>query len=84
MRRRKVVVRTLEYVDGERKTVDDNRVWKSASAQQKRKNLLEKIRGWYDKEAKKIDTVLARISEPSERVATRSKAKREGLHHDRV
>jgi hypothetical protein len=79
MRRRKVIVRTLEYVDGERKIVDSNQVWKTSRAQQKRKNLLDKIHGWYDKEAKKIDMVLARMSEPARRVAKRAKAKHERL-----
>jgi hypothetical protein len=84
-RRRKVVLRTLQYVDGERRAVEGNSVWKSAAAQQRRKKLLDKVHGWYDKEAKKIEMVLVRISEPSEeRVATRSKAKRESLRHDRV
>jgi hypothetical protein len=78
-RRRKVVVRTLEYVDGERKTIDSNRIWKSPSAQQRRRSLLNKLHGWYDKEAKKIDMVLARLSEPARPVAKRAKPKHERL-----
>jgi hypothetical protein len=79
MRRRKVVVRTLEYVDSERKIVDSNQVWKTPRAQQKRKNLLDRIHRWYDEEAKKIDMVLARMSEPAPGVAKRAKAKQERL-----
>jgi hypothetical protein len=78
-RRRKVVVQTLEYVNGERKTVDSNRVWKSQAALTNRRKLLDKIHGWYDKEAKKIDTVLARLDEPARPVAKPPRAKYDRL-----
>ena len=45
--------------------------------QQRRKNLLNKIHGWYDKEAKKIDSVLARLTEPAPPLARRARAKHE-------
>lgn len=67
MRRRKVVVRTLEFLDAERKIVNTNEQWKSLSTQRKRMRLLDEIHGWYDKEVKKIDTVLGRLSQPSTR-----------------
>jgi hypothetical protein len=76
-RRRKVVVQTRDYVDGERKNVESNRVWKSAAAQRRREDLLNTIYGWYAKEAKKIDSALARLNEAAPPVVKRAKAKHE-------
>jgi hypothetical protein len=78
-RRRKIVGQTLQYVDREQKAVDSNRAWKNQAAQQRRKNLLNKIHGWYEREAKKIDSVVARLTEPAPPVAKRAKAKHERL-----
>lgn len=63
-RRRKVVVRTLNYLDAERKIVDTNGQWENPWVQRNRMWLLDKIHRWYDKELKKIDTVLGRLSQP--------------------
>jgi hypothetical protein len=73
-RRRKVVVRTLRYLDAERKIVEANRQWKSPSARRSRRRLVEQIRSWYDAELKRIDTVLDRLEHPSIRVASGSKS----------
>ena len=74
LRRRKVVVRTLEYLDAERKIVDSNTEWRSPSAQRKRKRLLDEIHAWYDTEVKKIDSVLARLNQPSGRMVKKLKS----------
>jgi len=69
LRRRKIVVRTLEFLDAEQKIAETNDEWQSLSTRRKRRRLLHEIHGWYDKEVKKIDTVLARLNHPSGRVA---------------
>jgi hypothetical protein len=69
IRRRKVVARTLDYLDTERNRVDTNRRWGDPSAQPGRKRLLDEVRGWYDKEVKKIDRTLDRLNRPSTAVA---------------
>ena len=58
MQRRKVVVRTLDYLNAEQKIVDTNRQWKNPSAQRNRRRLLDEIHGWYHIELKKIEIVL--------------------------
>jgi hypothetical protein len=65
MRRRKVVVRTLDYLEGERRIMATNRQWRNPSAPRNRQRLLAQIHGWYDVELKKIDTVLDRLNHPS-------------------
>lgn len=62
--RRKVVMRTLEYLYAERKSAQTNQTWKTAVTQRKRLNLLDEIYGWYDAELKEIDTVLDSLDEP--------------------
>ena len=58
MQCRKVVVRTLDYLNAEQKIVDTNRQWKNPSAQRNRRRLLDEIHGWYHIELKKIEIVL--------------------------
>lgn len=70
MQRRRVVVRTLGYIDAERKIVDSNRQWMSPSTQRSRRRLLAEIRGWYDKELKKIDRVIEHLDQPATPVGT--------------
>jgi hypothetical protein len=64
MRRRKVVVRTLKYLDSERKVVDTNRQWKNSLVRGNRRRLLDNLYGWYDLELEKIDAVLDRLTAP--------------------
>jgi hypothetical protein len=64
MRRRKVVVRTLKYLDSERKVVDTNRQWKNSLVRENRRRLLDNLYGWYDLELEKIDAVLDRLTAP--------------------
>jgi RNA polymerase-binding transcription factor DksA len=61
LKRRQVVVLTLRYIAAEKKMVDQNRQWKSASAEESRKRLLALLRDWYEDELEKIDSALARI-----------------------
>jgi hypothetical protein len=61
--RRNLVVRTLDYLNDERKIVKTNRTWKSPVTQRKRSDLLDEIQGWYDAELKKINEVLERMNE---------------------
>lgn len=68
LQRRKVVARTLDYLDGERNIVDANQQWKNPSVQRNRKRLLDQIHDWYDVELKKIDTTLNRLNQPSNRL----------------
>ena len=63
MQRRKVVIRTLDYLDSERKIVDTNRQWKNPSTQQNQRRLLDEIHSWYDIELKKIEMVLDRLKD---------------------
>lgn len=65
VQRRKVVARTLDYLDTERNRVDTNRQWGNRSAQPSRRRLLDEVHGWYDKEVKKIDMTLERLNDPS-------------------
>jgi hypothetical protein len=67
MQRRNVVVRTLDYLNDERRNVAINRIWKTSSTQRIRLSLLDEIRAWYDAELTKIDTVLKQVNEPSAR-----------------
>jgi len=62
MQRRKVVVRTLDYLDSERNIVDTNWQWKNPSAQRNRRRLLDEIHGWCDIELKAIDMTLDRLN----------------------
>lgn len=62
MKRREVVLRTLDYLDDERKMVDANRQWTSPSAQRSRRRLLDEIHGRYDTELKTIDVTLRRLN----------------------
>jgi hypothetical protein len=64
MQRRNVVVRTLDYIDAERRTVATNRQWENPAARRNRTRLLDRIRGWYHTELRKIDTVLDRLNHP--------------------
>lgn len=68
VRRRKVVVRTLDYLDGERNIVDANQQWKNPLVQRNRKRMLDQIHDWYDGELKKIDMTLDRLNQPSNRL----------------
>lgn len=63
-KRRGIVVRTLEYLNAERKIVDASRVWITPSAQRRRRDFLDEIHAWYDAELKKINSVLERLNEP--------------------
>ena len=72
MQRRNVVVRTLVYVNDERKNLKTNPPWKPSLTQRKRLNLLDEIYGWYDAELKKINAVLERApDEPHSEKNTR-------------
>lgn len=66
VQRRRVVVRTLDYLDAEREIVDANREWKTPSSQRERRHFLDEVHGWYDRELKNIDIVLDRLGTPVE------------------
>jgi RNA polymerase-binding transcription factor DksA len=61
LKRRQVVVLTLRYLAAEKKVVDQNRQWASASAEKRRKRLLALVRSWYEDELDKIKSSLARV-----------------------
>lgn len=69
LQRRRVVMRTLDYLEAEREIVDTNRQWKTPSTQQKRRRLIDEIHDRYDQELNKIDTVLDRLNDTSNRIA---------------
>ncbi|HXV81734.1 MAG TPA: hypothetical protein VEG60_17775 [Candidatus Binatia bacterium] len=68
VQRRKVVMQTLDYLEGERNIVDANQQWKNPSVQHNRRRLLDQIHDWYDEELKKIDMTLDRLNQPSNRL----------------
>lgn len=61
LRRREIVVLTRDYVDAERKLMDDKSREKMSAAQQGRKLFLDEVQGWYDREAKRLEAILARL-----------------------
>ncbi len=62
--RRNIIVRTLDYLDGERRNLDVNRVWIAPSSQRKRRDFLDEIHAWYDAELKQINAALEHLDEP--------------------
>ncbi len=76
VRRRTVVARTLQYIEGERRNLENNRTGKILPMLQKRRDLLDKIRGWYVTELKTIDSVLPRLNELAIRHRSKNHNKR--------
>ena len=61
LERRQAVLVTLRYLAAEKKLVDQNREWKSARAEESRKQLLAILRSGYEDELEKVENALARI-----------------------
>jgi RNA polymerase-binding transcription factor len=61
--RRTAIVRTLEHVHNEQRTVDENKTWIDKAAYVSRCHLLDNLAKWYANEATRIDAALIRITE---------------------
>ncbi|HEX6173838.1 MAG TPA: TraR/DksA family transcriptional regulator [Candidatus Binatia bacterium] len=57
------ITRTLEHVQKERRTVEENKKWIDKAAYQSRCHLLDRLADWYLKETTIIQQALMRISE---------------------
>jgi DnaK suppressor protein len=61
--RRGEIMRTLEHVQKEQRTVDENRDWIDRAAYQSRCHLLASLADWYANETSRINAALRRITE---------------------
>jgi RNA polymerase-binding transcription factor DksA len=61
--RRCEIMRTLEHVQKEQRTVDENKEWIDKAAYESRCHLLGSLADWYTHETARIDDALIRISE---------------------
>ena len=62
-KRRNEIMRTLEYVQKEQRTVDENKDWTNRAAYQSRCHLLRSLADWYTNETSRINAALKRITE---------------------
>lgn len=63
IKRRGEIMRTLDHVRNEQRTVDDNKDWIDHAAYESRVDLLDNLIDWYLKESERIDEALSRIAE---------------------
>ena len=56
-------MRTLEHVQKEQRTVDENKEWIDRAAHERRCQLLDGLADWYVHETARIDDALTRITE---------------------
>lgn len=61
--RRTEVLRTLEHVHNEQRSVDENKTWIDKAAYVSRCHLLDSLAEWYADEATRIEAALTRITE---------------------
>src|SRR4029434_299595 len=61
--RRGESIRTLEHVQKEQRTVDENKEWIDRAAYESRCHLLDSLADWYVHETTRIDDALTRITE---------------------
>jgi DnaK suppressor protein len=61
--RRGEIIRTLEHVQKEQRTVDENKEWIDRAAYESRCHLLDSLADWYVHETTRIDDALTRITE---------------------
>jgi DnaK suppressor protein len=61
--RRGEIIRTLEHVQKEQRTVDENKEWIDRAASESRCHLLDSLADWYVHETTRIDDALTRITE---------------------
>lgn len=61
--RRGEIIRTLEHVQKEQRTVDENKEWIDRAAYESRCQLLDSLADWYVHETTRIDGALTRITE---------------------
>ena len=61
--RRGEIIRTLEHVQKEQRTVDENKEWIDRAAYESRCQLLDSLADWYVHETTRIDDALTRITE---------------------
>ena len=62
-KRRGEIMRTLEHVRKEQRTVDENKDWIDRAAYQSRCHLLGSLNSWYANETARINAALKRITE---------------------
>ena len=62
-KRRGEIMRTLEHVQDEQRTVDENTEWIDRAAYESRCQLLDNLADWYADERKRTDAALIRITE---------------------
>jgi len=63
VKRRNVIVTTLEYVENQRRAVREHADWKDQFSYLSRENLLNYLESWYQKEIGQIDRALDRIGD---------------------
>lgn len=61
--RRTEILRTLEHIHDEQRTVAENKTWIDKAAYVSRCNLLDSLAEWYADEATRVDAALIRIDE---------------------
>jgi RNA polymerase-binding transcription factor DksA len=61
--RRHEIMMTLEHVQKEQRTMDENRDWIDRAAYNSRVHLLDNLAEWYTHETARIDEALIRIAE---------------------
>jgi RNA polymerase-binding transcription factor DksA len=62
-KRRSEIMMTLEHVQKEQRTVDENKDWIDQAAYRSRLHLLGNLTDWYLKETTRIDDALIRIAD---------------------
>ena len=62
-KRRSETMRTLEHLETERRTVDENKDWIDKAAYNSRCHLLASLADWYANETSRINAALRRITE---------------------
>jgi RNA polymerase-binding transcription factor DksA len=62
-KRRSKTIRTLEHLQNEQRTVDENKDWIDKAAYESRCHLLGSLASWYANETARINAALKRITE---------------------
>ena len=63
IKRRNEIMRTLEHLQTEQRTVNENKDWIDQAAYVSRCHLLDGLADWYTNETARVDDALIRISE---------------------